>query len=80
MGSSGFAWFFEGSGRPFVRRARELAAPAGGHAIVEVIGCGLCHTDLGYARGEVPTRNSPMMLSSMQASSRRGRFARSQNR
>jgi hypothetical protein len=31
-------------------------------------------------RGEVPTRNSPMMLSSMQASSRRGRFARSQNR
>ncbi len=63
MGKAGFAWVYEGGGRPVVRRDRTLPSPAAGHVLVEVLGCGLCHTDLGYARGEVPTRHSaPLVL------------------
>jgi 6-hydroxycyclohex-1-ene-1-carbonyl-CoA dehydrogenase len=62
MSTSGFAWVFERAGRPFVRRERQLPSPAAGHAVVEVIGCGLCHTDLGFARGEVPTRKEPPIV------------------
>ncbi|MHB8417270.1 MAG: 6-hydroxycyclohex-1-ene-1-carbonyl-CoA dehydrogenase [Myxococcales bacterium] len=63
MSKPGFAWVFEGAGRPMARRDRVLPSPVPGHALVEVLGCGLCHTDLGYARGEVPTRKGvPLVL------------------
>ncbi len=63
MSTPGFAWVFEGASKPIARRERTLPAPEAGHATVAVIGCGLCHTDLGYARGEVPTRKElPLVL------------------
>src|SRR6059058_3598246 len=49
-------------GKPLVRERRVFAGPGPGEAIIEVEGCGLCHTDLGYARGEVPTRKSPPLI------------------
>src|SRR5437868_12014182 len=49
-------------GKPLVRERRIFAGPAPAQAIVEVEGCGLCHTDLGYARGEVPSRKSPPLI------------------
>jgi len=37
--------------------------PAADHVVVEVAGCGLCHTDLGYAYDNVPTRHPlPLIL------------------
>lgn len=54
--------FLEGPGS-FV--ARELPALAAGaeEVIVEVAGCGLCHTDVGFAFDNVPTRHPlPLVL------------------
>src|SRR2546423_14418106 len=37
--------------------------PAADHVVVEVAGCGLCHTDIGYAYDGVPTRHPlPLIL------------------
>src|SRR3982751_3159164 len=58
----GLAYVLAAPGRPIVAERRTWAAPVEGEALVEVIGCGLCHTDLGYARGEVPTRKPPPIV------------------
>jgi 6-hydroxycyclohex-1-ene-1-carbonyl-CoA dehydrogenase len=60
--SGALAYVLVQPGKPLVRERRELAAPGPGQALIEVLGCGLCHTDLGYARGEVPTRKSPPLV------------------
>jgi 6-hydroxycyclohex-1-ene-1-carbonyl-CoA dehydrogenase len=60
-GASGFR--LTAPGGPF--RLDELAtlAPAAGEVVVEVAGCGLCHTDVGFAYGGVPTRKPlPLIL------------------
>ncbi|MGZ6123665.1 MAG: 6-hydroxycyclohex-1-ene-1-carbonyl-CoA dehydrogenase [Myxococcales bacterium] len=49
-------------GKPLVRERRVFAGPGPSQAMIQVIGCGLCHTDLGYARGEVPTRKNPPLI------------------
>lgn len=37
--------------------------PGAGEVVLEVAGCGLCHTDLGFAYGGVPTRHPlPLVL------------------
>jgi 6-hydroxycyclohex-1-ene-1-carbonyl-CoA dehydrogenase len=37
--------------------------PGAGDVVVEVAGCGLCHTDVGFASGSVPTRHPlPLVL------------------
>src|SRR6476469_9032280 len=37
--------------------------PGPGEVVVEVAGCGLCHTDVGFAFGGVPTRHPlPLIL------------------
>lgn len=48
-------WRMTGPGRvePFSRVA---GPPARGHVLVEVAGCGVCHTDLGFFYDGVPTR------------------------
>src|SRR5947209_12358338 len=58
----GLAYVLTEPGKPLVRQARSFPAPGPGEALVEVIGCGLCHTDLGYARGQVPTRKPPPLV------------------
>lgn len=41
----------------------EPLIPAGGEVVVAVAGCGLCHTDVGFAEGAVPTRHAlPLIL------------------
>jgi len=50
------AWTVLEPGRPMVEQER--AATAGpGEVAVEVAGCGVCHTDLGYYYDGVPTRH-----------------------
>ena len=40
-----------------------LAAPPPGHVTLEVIGCGVCHTDLGYLYdGVTPAHKGPLVL------------------
>lgn len=50
------AWTVEAIGEPMVRQEREVC-PAALEAIVEVAGCGVCHTDLGFYYDGVPTRH-----------------------
>ena len=59
----GLAYVLTQAGKPLEPKERRFAEPGPGEALVEVIGCGLCHTDLGYARGEVPTKHAlPLTL------------------
>jgi 6-hydroxycyclohex-1-ene-1-carbonyl-CoA dehydrogenase len=57
------AYVLETPKTPLVRRPLQIPDPGPTEAIVEVIGCGLCHTDLGYADGSVPTKKgTPIVL------------------
>jgi 6-hydroxycyclohex-1-ene-1-carbonyl-CoA dehydrogenase len=57
------AYVLEAAKAPLVRRALEIPDPGPTEAIVEVIACGMCHTDLGYADGSVPTKKGiPIVL------------------
>ncbi|MFH0944674.1 MAG: 6-hydroxycyclohex-1-ene-1-carbonyl-CoA dehydrogenase [Planctomycetota bacterium] len=50
-------------GEPLVAATREFDAPADGQALVEVFGCGVCHTDLGFLYDGVRTRHElPLVL------------------
>lgn len=57
------AYVLDAGKAPLVRRPLQIPAPGPKEAIVEVIACGLCHTDLGYADGSVPTKKgTPIVL------------------
>jgi 6-hydroxycyclohex-1-ene-1-carbonyl-CoA dehydrogenase len=57
------AYVLEAAKTPLVRRSLQIPDPGPTEAIVEVIACGLCHTDLGYADGSVPTKKGiPLVL------------------
>ena len=50
------SWVVEKPGEPMVRKTRtEACGP--GEVLVEVAGCGVCHTDLGFYYDGVPTRH-----------------------
>jgi 6-hydroxycyclohex-1-ene-1-carbonyl-CoA dehydrogenase len=57
------AYVLESAKTPLVRRSLQVPAPGPTEAVIEVIACGLCHTDLGYADGSVPTKKGiPIVL------------------
>ncbi|MBI4574792.1 MAG: 6-hydroxycyclohex-1-ene-1-carbonyl-CoA dehydrogenase [Planctomycetes bacterium] len=63
MTTAAEAYFLDSPGGPLARRAIELAPPGPGEVLVAVGACGLCHTDLGFASGSVPTRHPlPLVL------------------
>lgn len=63
MGLTARAWFLERAGQPLREADLPLADPGPGDAIVEVLACGMCHTDLGYASGSVaPNHALPLVL------------------
>lgn len=42
---------------------KPLAAPQAGNVVVQVAGCGICHTDLGYLYDAIPTKKAlPLVL------------------
>lgn len=50
-------------GKPLVRQELPPRAPGPGEVVVQVAGCGVCHTDLGFADGEVRPRAAlPLVL------------------
>src|SRR5512136_3387246 len=54
-------WMMTAVGQPLVKVALELGPLAPGSVRVEVAGCGVCHTDLGYYYDGVRT-NQPLPL------------------
>lgn len=55
------AWVLKEPRAALVRERFEVGEPAADEAIVEVIACGLCHTDLGFFDGSVAPR-APLPL------------------
>ena len=52
-----------GAGGALRREELPPLVPGRDDVVVEVAGCGLCHTDVGFARGGVPTRHPlPLVL------------------
>ncbi len=63
MATSGSAFWLTQFGAPLVERELSLEGPGAGEALVEVLACGMCHTDLGYATGAVrPNHDLPLVL------------------
>ena len=55
-------WTVHQGGEPMTLEERE-ASPGSGEVLVEVAGCGVCHTDLGFYYDGVPTRQPlPLVL------------------
>ena len=51
------------SGRPLEERGLGELVPDDDEVVIEVAGCGICHTDVGFAAGDVPTRHPlPLVL------------------
>ncbi len=56
-------WLMTEPGEPLVRQEFEPDAPGPGEVIIEVAGCGVCHTDLGYYYDGVRTNHAlPLVL------------------
>ncbi len=56
------SWVFREPGAPMALEERD-EAPGTGEVLVEVAGCGVCHTDLGFYYDGVPTRHAlPLTL------------------
>jgi 6-hydroxycyclohex-1-ene-1-carbonyl-CoA dehydrogenase len=50
-------------GEPLRLASRQCEGPGPDQALVEVVGCGVCHTDLGFLHDGVPTRHPlPLVL------------------
>lgn len=62
-GIAAWGMFFVAGGQPLERREFEIPAPGPGDVVVQVAGCGLCHTDLGFLSGAVKTKHElPLVL------------------
>ena len=63
MAEQSLAYVLETAGAPLVPRRVPIPSPGPGEAVVEVLACGLCHTDLGFADGSVrPQKGLPLVL------------------
>ncbi len=57
------AWMMVAPGAPVEHRVLAPRAPAAGEAMVEVAGCGVCHTDMSFLHHGVKTRGAlPLTL------------------
>ena len=61
MSKVSYRWSMTAAGEPMAKSAFDPSAPGEGEVIVEVAGCGVCHTDLGYYYDGVRF-NHPMPL------------------
>ncbi len=63
VGATIDGWAMTAPGAPFEPRSVPRRAPAAGEAVVEVAGCGVCHTDLSFLHHGVKTRaDLPLVL------------------
>jgi len=61
MDAESHRWEMTEVGAPMVRVACEIPVPGAGEVTIEVAGCGVCHTDLGFLYDGVRT-NQPLPL------------------
>jgi 6-hydroxycyclohex-1-ene-1-carbonyl-CoA dehydrogenase len=57
MTDAAYRWVMSSPREPMVWQAFDPFPPGAGEVVIEVAGCGVCHTDLGFFRGEVRTRH-----------------------
>jgi 6-hydroxycyclohex-1-ene-1-carbonyl-CoA dehydrogenase len=50
-------WLMKGKGEPLIEEAFEPPTPEPDEVLVEIAGCGVCHTDLGYYYDGVRTKH-----------------------
>ena len=63
MSKSMHRWVMTAVGAPMVKEAMEAPALEAGQVLVEIAGCGVCHTDLGYYYDGVRTNHAlPLAL------------------
>lgn len=63
MVSAAHRWVMKTPREPMVSEAFDAFPPESGEVVVEVAGCGVCHTDLGFFYDDVPTRHElPLTL------------------
>jgi 6-hydroxycyclohex-1-ene-1-carbonyl-CoA dehydrogenase len=63
MTTAALGYFLDAPRTPLAPRELPLPAPGPADALVEVLACGLCHTDLAFASGSVPTKHAlPLVL------------------
>ena len=56
-------WEMTGVKEPLVPATRDIDALEDGQVLVQVAGCGVCHTDIGFRDYGVPTRHPlPLIL------------------
>jgi 6-hydroxycyclohex-1-ene-1-carbonyl-CoA dehydrogenase len=56
-------WMMTGAGKPMVVMEFEIGKPGSDEVLVEIAGCGVCHTDLGYYYDGVRTKHAlPLTL------------------
>ncbi|MBC8268720.1 MAG: 6-hydroxycyclohex-1-ene-1-carbonyl-CoA dehydrogenase [Rhodospirillaceae bacterium] len=48
MTVTAYRWMMTAVGEPLVREQFEASPPGPGDTLIEIAGCGVCHTDLGY--------------------------------
>ena len=48
MSAKPVRWMMTGAGKPLVPMEFDIAKPDPDEVVVEIAGCGVCHTDLGY--------------------------------
>lgn len=61
--SDRYSWRLVEVGRPLQKHPWAGSEPGPGEALVEVAGCGVCHTDIGFLDGSVRTvRELPLVL------------------
>jgi 6-hydroxycyclohex-1-ene-1-carbonyl-CoA dehydrogenase len=58
-----YGFYFTEAGKPLEKRSFTVDSPGPDEAVVEIAGCGLCHTDLGFFTGQVKTNAElPLIL------------------
>ncbi|MBL6932529.1 MAG: 6-hydroxycyclohex-1-ene-1-carbonyl-CoA dehydrogenase [Rhodospirillales bacterium] len=56
-------WMMTAVGEPMTKESFEVPPPNSGEAVIEIAGCGVCHTDLGYLYDGVRTNHElPLTL------------------
>jgi 6-hydroxycyclohex-1-ene-1-carbonyl-CoA dehydrogenase len=63
MASAAIRWMMMGPGQPIALAEFDPFRPAAAEVVIEIAGCGVCHTDLGYYYDGVRTKHSlPLTL------------------
>jgi len=56
MGAKAVRWMMTEPGKPMVPMELDIGTPGPDEVLVEIAGCGVCHTDLGYFYDGVRTK------------------------